>query len=334
MSKATTMDDIARLARVSKPTVSRALNDSPLVNKKTKEHVLSVAQKYGYAVNRNAQKLRQKHTNTIGVSIDFLSHRKNHVSDPFIFELLAGVSEALGSVNQDLLLCAPSHNDTDSLRHIITSRGADGFIFLGQGHREDMLNRFAQTDSPFVVWGARSDATSYCVVGSDNYLGGRLAGEYFIKNGRRKFMFVGDASFSEMYWRRAGLQAVIEESPEDIELQDIVLSGFSYESAFSSINRHLDNALSPPDAIFAWSDTAAMACIRALADRGHRVPEDVSVCGYNDIPSSAFFSPAVTTIRQDTYQAGQLLVKKLMAIIDGEQPNSETISTELIVRET
>ena len=86
------MDDIARLAKVSKPTVSRALADSPLVKKDTKNHILSVAHQHGYAVNRNAQKLRHKRTNTIAVSLDFRSHRSNHISDPFMFELLAGVS--------------------------------------------------------------------------------------------------------------------------------------------------------------------------------------------------------------------------------------------------
>ncbi len=99
--RAITMDDIAALAQVSKPTVSRALGNSPLVNAKTREHVRAVARKHGYAVNRNAQKLRHNRSNTIAVSIDFQSHQKNHVSDPFIFELLAGVSEALGDLNQD-----------------------------------------------------------------------------------------------------------------------------------------------------------------------------------------------------------------------------------------
>ena len=118
---------------MSKPTVSRALSDSPLVNAKTREHVLAVAREHGYAVNRNAQKLRHKLTNTIGVSIDFHSHRRNHITDPFMFDLLAGVSEALGDRNQDLLLTAPNHNDLEAFRHILLSRGVDGFIFLGRG---------------------------------------------------------------------------------------------------------------------------------------------------------------------------------------------------------
>ncbi len=71
-----------------------------------------------------------------------------------MFELLAGVSEALGDRNQDLLLCAPNHNDSNAFRQILMSRGADGFIVLGQGHREDMLNEFAESGAPLVVWGA------------------------------------------------------------------------------------------------------------------------------------------------------------------------------------
>src|ERR1700759_5469774 len=90
-----TMQDIARLANVPAPTVSRVLNDSPLVTGDTRERVLEVARQHGYAVNRNAQKLRQARTNTIAVMLDFGSHRHGAIGVPFIFELLAGISEAL-----------------------------------------------------------------------------------------------------------------------------------------------------------------------------------------------------------------------------------------------
>lgn len=328
------MDDIAALAKVSKPTVSRALNDSPLVNAKTKKHVLSVARQHGYAVNRNAQKLRHENTNTIGVSIDFSSHRKNHISDPFIFNLLEGVSEALGDLNQDLLLCAPKHNDTESLYHIYSSRGVDGFIFLGQGHRMDMLNDFAATGAPLVVWGAPTDGTDYCTVGSDNFAGGQMAGRYFLTCQRRNILFLGDISHSEIYWRFQGLKQVVDESSESITLKNIALNNFSYESAFSAAADYLNCVDSPPDAVMAYSDTAAMAFIRLLTDRGFKVPDDVNVVGYNDIPVARFFSPRLTTIRQDTYQAGKMLVDKLMQILNKHNPTSETIHTELIVRDT
>lgn len=332
--QAITMEDIARLAKVSKPTVSRALSDSPLVNPDTKQHVLSVARNHGYAVNRNAQKLRHKRTNTVAVSLDFHSHRKNHISDPFIFDLLAGVSEALGDNNQDLLLCAPIHNDTDAFQQILSSRGADGFIVLGQGHREKMLNEFARTGASFVVWGAGTDETPYCTVGSDNFLGGQMAGRYFLDRNRSRFLFVGDTTFREVSLRRAGLQKAAEESGKPVSIHDLVLSDFSYESAIDAANQFLQAAPQLPDAIFAFSDTAAMAFICACRDKGLEVPQAVSVVGYNDIPSAAYFSPPITTIRQDTYQAGRLLVSRLMQMLDGIPAESAAIKTELIVRQT
>jgi DNA-binding LacI/PurR family transcriptional regulator len=332
--RAITMDDIARLAKVSKPTVSRALSDSPLVNKDTRDHVLSVANKHGYAVNRNAQKLRHKKTNTIAVSMDFLSHRQNHISDPFMFELLAGVSEALGDRNQDLLLCAPNHNDTNAFQQILMSRGADGFIVLGQGHREEMLSEFAETGAPMVVWGAAPKDANYCVVGSDNFLGGQLAGRHFIEKGRRHLLFVGDPSFREIGLRRQGLQHAADESDHEIAVDDIELHSFSYESAIVAANRYLDVIETRPDAVFAFNDSTAMAFISAFRDAGISVPGKVSIIGYNDIPSAAYFSPPVTTITQDIHQAGRVLVAKLMRILDGETPASALIKTELVVRGT
>lgn len=332
--RAVTMADIARLANVSKPTVSRALSNSPLVNEKTRDRVLAVAAEHGYAVNRNAQKLRHKRTNTIAVSMDFRSHHDNHISDPFMFDLLAGVSEALGDCNQDLLLCAPNHNDSMSFRQILNERGADGFIVLGQGHREAMLNEFAAKGAPIVVWGAAAPDANYCVVGSDNFRGGQLAGEYFLQQGRRHFLFVGDTSYREMHLRREGLQSVVDSSDSEILLDDMELHGFSYEAAFDAARRYLDVIESRPDAIFTWNDTAAMAFISAFREAGANVPADVSVVGYNDIPAAQFFSPPITTIRQDTQQAGRVLAAKLLRIIEGESPQSALIRTELIRRET
>ncbi len=328
------MADIARLANVSKPTVSRALSNSPLVNAKTRDRVLSVAAEHGYAVNRNARRLRQKRTNTIAVSMDFRSHRENHISDPFMFELLAGVSEALGDHNQDLLLCAPNHNDSVAFRQILNERGADGFIILGQGHREGMLKEFASTGAPIVVWGAAAPDANYCVVGSDNFRGGELAGEYFLENGRRHFLFVGDTSFREIHLRREGLKSAIANGEAAIVLDDIELHGFSYESAYEAATRYLDSIESRPDAVFTWNDTAAMAFISAFREAGASIPGDVSVVGYNDIPAAQYFSPPITTIRQDTHQAGRMLAAKLLRIVEGDPAKSASIRTDLIRRDT
>ena len=207
------------------------------LRKKTRAHVLEIARKHGYSVNRHAQNLRVNRSNTIAVSIDYQSHRSNHVADPFIFELLAGVSEALGKVNQDLLLTSPSHNDLNSLERMVTSRSADGLLFLGQGHREPLLEACYKAGIPMVVWGAKSVQTPYCVVGSDNFRGGQLAAEYFLQQGRRSLLYVGNPEFAESRLRRDGfLQTVQRESEKEappISIEEIAPSAFDFDSALA-----------------------------------------------------------------------------------------------------
>ncbi|MFQ5346764.1 MAG: LacI family DNA-binding transcriptional regulator [Rhodothalassiaceae bacterium] len=328
--RATTMEDVARLARVSKPTVSRALRGSPLVTEETRRHVLAVAEKYGYVVNRNAQKLRRKRADTVAVVLDFRSHRENRISDPFIFDLLAGVSEALAQRNQDLLLCSPGHSSGTSLSAIISSKGADGIIFLGQGERGPELIALARSAVPFVVWGAVEPDLPYCAIGSDNFRGGQLVGAHLLARGRRRIFFVGNTNHGEIRLRREGLAASC--AAAEVEIRDIVINDFSYGASYRTAEAMLRDRSAVPDAIFACSDTAAMAFINAFRAAGHAVPEAVSVVGYNDIPAAVHFHPPLTTVHQDVHAAGTLLVEKLMMTIEGHRPGSVMLETRLVVR--
>lgn len=161
-----------------------------------------------------------------------------------------------------------------------------------------------------------------------------LAGGYLLERNRHRFLFVGDTSIREIYQRCAGLRKEVEDSGMEASFYDIVLSSFSFESAFDAATDFLKVTREPPDAVFAFSDTAAMAFIHAFREAGIDIPRQVSVVGYNDIPSAAYFSPPVTTTRQDIYQAGRLLVSNLMQLLDGMSARSSTIRTELIIRET
>lgn len=333
--RAKNMADIAALARVSKPTVSRALRDSPLVTPETKAHVLAIAGKYGYAVNRNAQKLREKRTNTIAVVADFKSFPGSRITDPFTFELLADVAQALAVRNQDLLLCAPAVDENHAYQSLLASRHADGIIFLGQGRRDPVLRALAATDAPFVVWGAVARDQPYCTVGGDNQRGGELAGERFARQRRRKALFIGGGNeHLEMKQRRQGFEKILRAQNPATGIAAIALSDFSFESALAAISAHLELKANIPDAIFAASDTIAMAVYAALRGRGLKIPHDVSVVGYNDNPHAAWCAPSLTTVRQDTRQAGALLVEQLMLMLEGAKARSIMLPAELIVRES
>lgn len=327
------MDDVARIAKVSKPTVSRALSGSALVNAETRERVLAVAREQGYAVNRNAQKLRREHANAIAVVLDFGSHRHGAIGDPFIFELLAGISEALSVRNLDLLLSPAGLETVDDFVDLYQSRGTDGFIILGQGKREALLQKVARKNVPMVVWGAVTESSAYCAVGSDNHLGGRLAGERFLAHGRRHWLFVGDRSHEEIRLRYEGLLSAVQ-GRDDIKIDVLSIESMAFSAIHDQANSYLRACDTRPDAVFTFSDTAAMAVIGAFSKEDHLTPRDYALIGYNDIPPAAHFTPAITTIAQQTSVAGTLLVEKLMQFLGGTRPRSAMLPTRIIIRQT
>jgi DNA-binding LacI/PurR family transcriptional regulator len=327
-----TMQDIARLANVSMPTVSRVLNDSPLVTEETRARVLEVARAQGYVVNRNAQKLRNARTGTVAVMLDFASHRHGAIGDPFIFELLAGVSEALSIRDQELLLSPPGLDDARAFEDFFRARGADGFIILGQGTRDAMLRTMAQRGVPMVVWGAVRKDSGYCAVGSDNIRGGRLAGKYFRERARKRWLFLGDIRHEELRLRYEGLCQEAE-AAEGITVDFLPIVSMAFTATAQTVSSYLVGG-ARPDAVFAFSDTAAMAALGAFREHGLTAPSDFSLVGYNDIPPAAHFTPALTTINQKTDVAGALLVEKLMQQLDGARARSTLLPTEMVIRET
>lgn len=326
-----TMEDVARIAKVSKPTVSRVLSGSPLVSAETRERVLAVAREQGYALNRHAQKLRRERANAIAVVLDFGSHRQSAIGDPFIFELLAGISEALSVRDLDLLLSPSGLETVEGFVDLYQSRGADGFIVLGQGTRDALLQKVARKNIPMVVWGAVNEASGYCAVGSDNVLGGRLAGEHFLAHSRRRWLFVGDCQHEEIRLRFDGLRSI---APEDQQIDVLSIESMAFSAIHDRANAYLMDCISRPDAVFTFSDTAAMAVIGAFSKEGHLTPRDYSLVGYNDIPPAAHFTPSITTIAQKTGVAGALLVEKLMQALDGCRPRSAMLPTQLVIRQT
>ena len=334
ISSVMTMDHIAELANVSKATVSRALRNSPLVSANTKTLVLEAARKCGYTVNKNAKKLRDKRTNTIAIALDFPSYPGQRISDPFIFELLSDIVNALSIREQDVHLCSPSANDTLSYQNILAAKSADGIIFLGQGDKEDTLEELAKLKAPFVVWGGVTKEPKYCTVGSDNQHGGYLVGSRFAGLGCSNILFIGNTHHLECRLRREGLEAGLKEGKNKSTIMELIVKDSTYETSFRTAQYFLANTTKAIDAVFAVSDIMAIAFAVALKGAGLTPGKDVSIIGYNDIPVASYFSPAISTIRQDTIQAGGLLVEKLMQILEGHNPRSVMLPTGLVIRET
>jgi DNA-binding LacI/PurR family transcriptional regulator len=323
------MDDIARLAGVTTSTVSRVLSDSPLVSDKTKERIREIARRHGYVVNRRAQNLRRQRTDTIALVIDFPALPENRLSDPFHFELLGNISNALAARQQDVLWCSSQSAHAGGFENLLTNKGVDGIVFIGQsGHHSELL-ALAKAGVPFVVWGAHRDDANYCVVGSDNLLGGRLVAQRFRSLKRRRAMFMGPKGHVEIDQRCRGFAEGWGSTVERLDVADL-----SYEASRDALLARLASAKPAPDAVFAGSDTLAMGALAALRERGIVVPTSCSVCGYDDSPSAIHHSPALTTVRQDTRLAGAILVERLIQAIQGTTGAPVLLPTNLVVRAT
>ncbi len=320
-----TMADLAKLAGVSKITVSRALSDSPLVNRETRERIQDLAREQGYKLNVSARNLRLRRSHTVAVIVEMKPSNDRTMFDPYPLMLLGGISQELTAAGYSVLLTTRQGASAAAVQ------AADGMILLGQGVRQDAVRRFDKLGLPMVVWGARGEHDSHVVVGSDNRQGGKAVAEHFIAQGRRNPVFVGNPGHPEIFERLSGFVDALAEhgvKPLLIRRDEFTLAS-GMDAVQSLASRHV-----PFDALFACSDLLAMGAVRAVEALGRRVPEDVSVVGYDDMPLAASFHPPLSSVRQDWQEGGSLLARKMLAMIHDEPVQSEVLPVDLIVRAT
>lgn len=324
------MQELAALAGVSVSTVSRALAGKTIINAKTRERVVELAREHGFRPNQVAQNLRLRRAQAIGVIIPMGHEIDQHPSDPFFMTMLGHLADALTDRNFDLLLSRVIPSDTAWLENLLNSGRVDGAVVIGQSDQIAVLDAAAARHRGLVVWGAHIPGHAHVSVGSDNVLGGLIAGRHLIERGKRNLLFLGNPSPPEFGQRQQGfLQACAEAGLADrVHMLPIHLTS---QAAYIAASAFLD---SHPgiDGIFAASDVVAMSVLRALAERGLAVPGDVAVVGYDDIMLAAHTSPPLTTIRQDLEQGARLLVEMLFRQIDGETCQSVQLEPQLIVR--
>lgn len=320
-----TMDDIAALAGVSKITVSRALRDSPLVTVETREKIAKIAGEQGYRININARNLRLGRSHTVAVVVEMTPMSGRPMFDPYPLELLGGITQELTAAGYSVILTSKQLMNTGPVQ------GADGLILLGQGSHGDAMHKLEQSGLPLVVWGSPEAGSSSIVVGSDNRKSGAAVAERFAELGRKKIIFLGDVDHAEVSERCGGL---IEGLQGQGKVHIIRPKAFTFDAGFASISAALEKTPHACDGIFAASDLLAMGAIRALSEHGLRVPENVSVIGFDDSPHAASFIPPLTSVHQYLRDGGALLAKKILELIEGKAAESEMLPTQLIVRHT
>ncbi|HEX2083969.1 MAG TPA: LacI family DNA-binding transcriptional regulator [Xanthomonadaceae bacterium] len=333
-SKATSFD-IAYLVGVSQSTVSRALRGSPLVNPETTRRILEAAEQLNYKVDKHASSLRTQRAGTLALLLfEDPTSDESHIN-PFFLPMLSAITRACATHGQDLLISFQQLSH-DWHADYGDSKKADGLILLGYGDYLaylGKLHKLVEQGTPFVRWGAVMPDQPGISIGCDNIGGGRQAGAHLLACGRRRIAFLGDASshYPEFLDRFLGCEAALRDAGLALD-RALQVDAESSEDMGYEAARELMRRGAIFDAIFAGSDLIAIGALRALAEAGLRVPEDVAVVGFDDIPAARIATPALTTIRQDTVRAGELLVDTLVRLIDNETVESRRLPTELVVR--
>lgn len=327
------LEDLAEIAKVSTATVSRALNDSPLVRDDTKRRIWMLARRHQYPFRPQMPAMLSGASATVTLAIPAPLDRSVGPADPFFMELIGGVGEAARDAKADVVVSHLSPKSYEQLANIVETNRADGVIFLGQSFLHETFNRLVETERRFVVWGAELPGQRYCSVGSDNIRGGRRATRHLLRLGRRRIAFFGDTQAPEIMQRHLGYEEALAADGVERDPGIVLPVKFQVESAEDAVDRLIGQGRKF-DAIFAASDLIALGAIRALRRHERNVPEDVSVVGYDNVLLARYSHPSLTTISQDMSKAGRILVSKLMNASDDKEIMSERLPTDLIVRES
>jgi DNA-binding LacI/PurR family transcriptional regulator len=295
----------------------------------TRERIEALAREHGFQINQAARNFRLGRTGAIGVVLPLGHETDQHLSDPFFMSLLGPLADALTERGSDLLLSRVIPTDGTWLDAIVDSGRVDGVVVIGQSDQIETIERVARRYKPLVVWGAAVERMSQVTVGSDNVAGGGMAARHLLAQGRSRLAFFGNPAVPEFAARHAGFEAAIADA--GVRAGTLLPVHLTKQASYATIADFLAGN-PPPDGIVAASDVIAMSALRALADRGLRVPHDVAVVGYDDVVVAMHTTPPLTTVRQDVECGAATLVELLLRRIAGEETQSVSMVPQLVLR--
>ncbi len=323
-----TVKDIAKAAGVSTNTVSRALNGKPDVNEETKQKVIEVARKLGYVSNRSALSLKRQKSYIVGVVTE-------DNANPFWAEVLKGVEATAKNYGYHVIIANTSRNyetESEDIKMMLERR-VDGLLISPVQEKYDDLFSLKNYGVPFVIMGRHVEGLDVPMVYDDGVRGGHIVTNYLIEKGCKNIAFIGAQPYNTASSERCkGYRKALEEHKMIVKDDLIKTGGIEIDGGYSSVMQlvkaHIDF-----DGIFVYNDLMALGVIRALKELKIRIPEDVKVIGYDDIPYSSFISPSLTTMRMKKFEIGEIAFKMLFDA--NEKTKDEVVlHSDLIIRES
>jgi len=324
-----TISDVAGRAGVSITTVSSALNNSGRVSVKTRDRVQRAAQELGYIANLSARSLKGGRTNVLGVVL-------GELRSPVYAELAASISESARTAGMDTLLYT-TFNDPSREHQRVSSLIdglCDGLLILLPKESEAELRAFEQSRVPVVLINHHGAVTKLPVVGADNYHGVRAAIRHLTGLGHQRIAFVtGKPQSGQSPERLRAYRDELTAAGLPFDETLVRIGDWSQVRGFTAACELLDLA-QPPSAILTANDQTAFGVMDAVKDRNLRVPDDVSVVGFDDIPAASFVHPPLTTVRHPFGDIAKAGVQLLLDLISGRTtaPARVELPSELVVR--
>lgn len=324
--KKITIKDVAREAGVSIATVSNALNNSDVVQPKTREHVLAVAQRLNYIPNLNGKRLRTAQSRTIGLFV-------TSMTGDYYGNMADTVHYVCQKQGYELNIFIV--DDADSILQKLINRSVDGAIVFYGTLDEEEKQRMRAIGLPIVFMDQEEVGDRVSSVLYESYEAGRMAAEYLLGLGHRDLMHIfGLENNYDSRQRRAGFLDALRDAGVPIRPENILSGRLERAAAYREMRRYLSEGHPLPDAIFAANDLSAIGCMEALRQYGVRIPEDVSIIGCDDILLCGLINPNLTTIRTHMQELGVAAANEVLRLIAQSGGRISRIPGSIIVRQS
>jgi LacI family transcriptional regulator len=324
---ASTLEEVAQLAGVSRSTVSRVINDHPNVRPETREQVWQAIRKSGYQPHAVARSLVTNRTQIIGMIIP--QAVTTLFTDPFFPLLLRGATEACNTHRYQLLLSLfddPAGQE-EMYQRVLRNGYLDGVIVASASLDDPLIPNLLHDRIPFVSVGQYPNGQVH-YVDVDNVAGGRMAVEHLIRQGHQRIATItGRLDMTAGQDRLEGYRQTLKVHRIPVEEELIVEGDYTENSGMVAMQRLLPAS---PSAVFVASDMMAIGALKALRQTGRRVPQDIALVGFDDIPIASAIEPALTTVRQPIERMGSMAVEVLLSVVEGSS-EEEALAHRIIL---
>lgn len=328
-----TIKDIARIAEVSTTTVSKIINSKDgNISDATRQKVLKIMEEYNYTPNKIAQSLVTKKTNTIGLIIP-------DIRNPFFPELARGAEDKANEEGYNLIFCNTDDDIEKEEKYInmLVEKMVDGIVFTASSKKHTGFESFKKFPVPIVLVDRDIDFDG--IQGKvivDNFMGGYEAGKHLLKLGHTEIVFLsGPLKSNTSRNRLNGYKKALEEFnvafKEECIIEGYYRSEWGYEAAIDLLDSGREFT-----ALFCANDLIAIGAIKALKEKNIKIPQEISIVGFDDIYMARLIDPELTTIKQPNYEMGYKSVEILINILEGKQENNKNINLKpkLVIRKS